>query len=84
MLLHLRLHYCQRKELKKGKERSEMKNTEKTEILYGEDNIVKRTIGDFHTINERLDNCTDCTGPSVFFKTSIWEEFVQLKNRGIN
>jgi two-component system sensor histidine kinase VicK len=56
---------------------------ERTEILYGSDNIVKRTIGDFHKIQERLDNCTDSTGPSVFFNTPIWNEFIELKNRGI-
>ncbi len=39
---------------------------ERTEILYGSDNIVKRTIGDFHKIQETLDNCTDSTGPSSF------------------
>jgi signal transduction histidine kinase len=73
----------EREEQEKGKEKYEIKNTEKTEILYGADNIVNRTIGDFHTINERFDNCTDCTGPSVFFNTPIWNEFVQLKNRGV-
>jgi two-component system, OmpR family, sensor histidine kinase VicK len=58
-------------------------NTEKTHILYGADNIVKRVIGDFHTINERLDNCADSTGPSVFFNTPVWKEFIELKNRSI-
>ena len=57
---------------------------EKTEILYGSDNITKRAIDDFHKIQERFDNCTDSTGPSVFFNsTPIWKEFVALKNRGI-
>ena len=56
---------------------------ERTEILYGPDNIVKRTVDDFHKIQERLDNCTDSTGPSVFFNTPIWKEFMDLKNRGI-
>jgi phospho-acceptor domain-containing protein len=55
----------------------------RTEILYGADNIVKRVIGDFHTIKERLDNCTDFTGPSVFINTPVWKEFIELKNRGI-
>ena len=58
-------------------------NVEKTEILYGSDKIVKRAIDDFHRIKERFDNCTDSTGPSVFFNTPIWKEFVNLANRGI-
>ena len=56
---------------------------EKMEILYGSDNIIKRTIDDIHKIKEKFDNCVDSTGPSVFFNTPIWKEFVALKNRGI-
>ncbi|MGN6346855.1 MAG: ATP-binding protein [Candidatus Nitrosocosmicus sp.] len=59
------------------------KDAEKTEILYGSDKIVKRAIDDFHKIKERFDNCTDSTGPSVFFNTPIWKEFVNLAKRGI-
>lgn len=58
-------------------------NVEKTEILYGSDKIVKRAIDDFYRIKERFDNCTDSTGPSVFFNTPIWKEFVNLANRNI-
>ena len=58
-------------------------NVERTEILYGSGKIIKRTIDDFHKIKERFDNCTDSTGPSVFFNTPIWNEFVNLKNRRI-
>jgi hypothetical protein len=42
---------------------------EKTEILYGSDKIVKRAIDDFHKIKQRFDNCTDSTGPSLYFLT---------------
>ena len=58
-------------------------NSEKTEILYNIDEIVKRTINDFGKIKERFDNCTDSTGHSVFFNTPVWNEYVNLKNRGI-
>ena len=59
-------------------------NAVKSEILYGADNIVKRTIQDFHTIKERLDNCIDSTSPYVFFKAPIvWKELVGLRNRGV-
>jgi two-component system, OmpR family, sensor histidine kinase VicK len=72
-----------REQKEENKEKAKAEYTEKTEILYGTDNIVKRAIGDFHTIKERLDNCTDSTGPSVFFNTPVWKEFIELKNRSI-
>ncbi len=56
---------------------------ERTEILSDSDNITKRTINDFHNIQQQFDNCTDSTGPSVFFNTPIRNEFINLKNRGI-
>jgi two-component system, OmpR family, sensor histidine kinase VicK len=72
-----------REQKEENKEKAKVEYTEKTEILYGTDNIVKRAIGGFHTIKERLDNCTDSTGPSVFFNTPVWKEFIELKNRSI-
>ena len=58
-------------------------NVERTEIIHGQDSIVKRTIGDFSTIKEKFDNCIDATSPSVFYNTPVLKEFVALKNRGI-
>jgi two-component system, OmpR family, sensor histidine kinase VicK len=58
-------------------------NLERTEILYGPDNIVKRTIDDFHKIQERLDSCTDSSGPSVFLNDLLWNEVIELKSRSI-
>ena len=58
-------------------------NSKKTEILYNIDEIVKRTINDFRKIKEQFDNCTDSTGPSVFFNTPVWNEYVNLKGRGV-
>ena len=55
---------------------------EKTEILHGQDNIKKRTINDFHLIQNRLDNCTDSTGPYVI-DTPLWNEFLELKKKAI-
>ena len=54
----------------------------KTEILHGQDIIKKRTINDFHLIQNRLDNCTDSTGPYVI-DTPLWNEFLELKKKGI-
>jgi signal transduction histidine kinase len=58
-------------------------NSERTGIIHGQDIILKRTIVDFQAIKEQLDICTDATGPSVFYSTPLWKEFVSLKNRGI-
>lgn len=68
---------------KKDEKKGSDTDIEKTEILYGSDKIVKRAIDDFQKIKERFDNCTDSTGPSVFFNTPIWKEFANLSNRGI-
>ncbi|MDQ4074001.1 MAG: HAMP domain-containing histidine kinase [Thermoproteota archaeon] len=59
------------------------KKNERTEIIYGQDNIVKRATSDFQKIRQRLDSCTDATGPSVFLNTPIWKEFIELRNRGV-
>ena len=58
-------------------------NAVKSEILYGTDNIVNRTIQDFHMIKERLDKCIDFTGPSVFKTPIVWKELVGLRIRGV-
>jgi two-component system sensor histidine kinase VicK len=55
----------------------------KPEKLHDSDAVIKRTINDFQKIKQRLDNCTDSTGPSVFLNTPLWKEFVNLKDRGI-
>lgn len=54
----------------------------KTEVLHGQAKIKKRTINDFHLIQNRLDNCTDSTGPYVI-DTPLWNEFLELKKKGI-
>jgi two-component system sensor histidine kinase VicK len=57
---------------------------QKTEVLYGAENIIKRTLEDLPNIKERFDNCTDFTGPSVvFIETPIWKEYLKMKDRGI-
>ena len=58
-------------------------NVERTEIIHGQDRIVKRTIGDFSTIKEKFDNYIDATCTSVIYNTPVQKEFVALKNRGI-
>jgi two-component system, OmpR family, sensor histidine kinase VicK len=56
---------------------------EKTEILYGQENIVKHFLQDLQKVQERLDSCTDFLGPSAFVDTPIWSDYMNLKKRGV-
>lgn len=38
---------------------------EKTEILYGQENIIRHFLNDLSNVHERFDSCTDFTGPSL-------------------
>ena len=44
---------------------------EKTEILYGQENIIKHFLRDLSHVQERFDSCTDFTGPSLFVNSPI-------------
>lgn len=56
---------------------------EKTEILYGQENIVKHFLHDLKYAQERFDSCTDFTGPSLFVDSPIWSDYAELPKRGI-
>ncbi len=56
---------------------------EKTETIYGFDNIIKLAINDFSKVNKNLDICTDVSGPLFFNNTSLSEEFAILKKKGV-
>ncbi|MPZ07455.1 MAG: hypothetical protein GEU26_13750 [Nitrososphaeraceae archaeon] len=56
---------------------------EKTEILYGQENIVKHFLLDLKYAKERFDSCTDFTGPSLFVDSPIWSDYAELPKRGI-
>jgi two-component system, OmpR family, sensor histidine kinase VicK len=57
---------------------------EKTEIIYGEENTVKKTLEDLHRVKEKVDNCIDSTGPSVIATTeTVRDAFAKLRGRGI-
>jgi two-component system, OmpR family, sensor histidine kinase VicK len=84
-LLHILQDYSLKTESNTVSSSSSDTNIEeqKIEVLYGAENIIKRTLGDLQNIRERFDNCTDFTGPSVFIETPIWNEYLKLKDRGI-
>lgn len=56
---------------------------EKTEILYGQENIVKHFLYDLKYAQERFDCCTDFTGPSLFVDSPIWSDYAEMSKRGI-
>jgi two-component system, OmpR family, sensor histidine kinase VicK len=56
---------------------------EKTEILYGQENIIRHFLRDLSDVQERFDSCTDSTGPSLFVSSPIWSDYAGLSKRGI-
>lgn len=58
--------------------------SEKTEVLYGNDNIIKKTLETFSWTKERMEGSFDNAGPAihVIYKP-IWDGLVQLKEKGV-
>jgi signal transduction histidine kinase len=56
---------------------------EKTEILYGQENIIRHFLNDLSNVHERFDSCTDFTGPSLFVNSPVWPDYTGLSRRGI-
>ncbi len=56
---------------------------EKTEILYGQENIIRHFLNDLSNVHERFDSCTDFTGPSLFVNSPIWPDYTGLSRKGI-
>lgn len=58
--------------------------SETTEVLYGNDNIIKKTLETFSWVKERMEGSLDDNGPAihVVYKP-IWDGLVILKQNGI-
>lgn len=58
---------------------------EKTEVIYGADNIVNSTLKLFSIAKSNLDNCIDSTGPSMLMIPShpIRRAHYEMKERGV-
>ncbi len=57
---------------------------ETTEVLYGNENIQKRTLEIFSRVKESLDGCNDSTEMPMNVKyEDIWNGYVQLKKNGV-
>lgn len=59
-------------------------NPERTQVLYGVENIINFTLQRFSLIKERSDTCIDSAGPSVLITTEpIREAIMDFRQRGI-
>jgi hypothetical protein len=57
---------------------------EKTEIIYGEEHAVRRTLEHFVRIREKLDCCVESAGFSIHLTTEpVKNALIDLKKRGI-
>jgi hypothetical protein len=56
---------------------------EKTEIIYGEDNIIKSTLEVLSECENQADTCTDSIGPSIFviLNHPVTMAFQELKDK---
>ena len=62
----------------------EMPEHDKTEVLYGNDVIIKKTLEAYSWINASLDGSLDNTGPAIMvLYEPIWTSLISLKKRGI-
>ena len=58
--------------------------SEMIEVLYGNDDIIKKTLETFSSIKERLEGSFDNAGPAIHVKYKpIWDGLVQLKEKGV-
>jgi hypothetical protein len=56
---------------------------ETTEVLYGNENIIKRTLETFSWVKERMEGSMDNAGPAIHVIGPIWDGLVHLKDRGV-
>jgi two-component system, OmpR family, sensor histidine kinase VicK len=57
---------------------------EKTEVIYGEENVVRRALQILPTLTKTLDLCGDRNGPSILLlNEQIKQMYIDLHNRGV-
>jgi hypothetical protein len=57
---------------------------ERTEVLYGNDNIQRRVLESYSRIKEELDGCLDHTEIAMpVTYEAIWNFYLQLKKKGV-
>ena len=57
---------------------------ERTEVLYGNEKILERTLQTFSDIKEELNGCFDHTEVAMHVTIEpLWNGFLQLKRKGV-
>jgi hypothetical protein len=57
---------------------------EKTEVIYGEENVVNVVLQLLSTLTKTLDLCGDRYGPSIIVANEqIMQKYIELHNRGV-
>ena len=57
---------------------------EKTEVIYGEENVTNLALQILSTINKTLDLCGDRYGPSIIVANElIMQKYIELRNKGV-
>lgn len=66
-------------------ESSDESFAERTEVLYSQDEIVRRTVEQCNTIKFTMDSCTDVNGPSMLVIPNhpVTNANIDMKNRGV-
>jgi hypothetical protein len=59
-------------------------SSETTEVLYGNENIIRRTLETFLWVKERIEGSFENAGPAIHvIYEPIWDGLVRLKERGV-
>ena len=57
---------------------------EKTEVIYGEENVIKWVLRTLPTLTKSIYLCGDRHGPSILLlNEKIWQEHIEMHNRGV-
>ena len=63
---------------------SSSNDEEKTEVIYGEENVTNWALQRLSTISKTLDLCGDRYGPSIIVANEkIMQKYIELHNRGV-
>jgi hypothetical protein len=57
---------------------------EKTEVIYGDKNVIKWVLRTLPTVTKSIDQCGDRNGPSILLlNEEIWQKHIDMHNRGV-
>jgi len=57
---------------------------EKTEVIYGHENVINWVLRTLPTVTKTIDQCGDRNGPSIMLlNEQIWQKHIEMHNRGV-